>query len=434
MSTSEETAPAAQVVLPEPARQQLILTAADVVGRMPTDEIPAALRQIARFTPAKRVRLGGAKLAAVLDGDDDFRASVAKVVEQAQPELTEALRSGAPVDAADPLDVAVVLYLTRPDGWADGIGAATDRWTASRPAAGDDGQTEALRAEIADLRARAKADAARAKDAAAAAAAELNGQVADLRKQLRARTAELRAAERVRDEAVATADEAQRRLATRESAHEVEIRRIRARVAELEKAATTARRGARVERDIDDARLWLLVETLADAATGVRRELGLSAPSVRPGDTVGGALAGDGRARNAVDTVALDRLLALPHVHLIVDGYNVTKTGYGDLALADQRTRLVNALAKLAAQTGAEITAAFDGAVRPPVLAQAPRGVRVLFSARDEIADDLIRRLVAAEPPGRPVIVVTSDQQVVTDVQRAAAWTAPSAVLISRLG
>ena len=88
-----------------------------------------------------------------------------------------------------------------------------------------------------------------------------------------------------------------------------------ARVAELEKAATTARRGARVERDIDDARLWLLVETLADAATGVRRELGLSAPSVRPGDTVGGTLAGDGRARNAVDTVALDRLLALPHVH-----------------------------------------------------------------------------------------------------------------------
>ena len=144
-------------------------------------------------------------------------------------------------------------------------------WASSTTLATDDGQTEALRAEIADLRARAKADAARAKDAAAAAATELNDQVADLRKQLRARTAELRAAERARDEAGATADEAQRRLAARESAHEVEIRRIRARVAELEKAATTARRGARVERDIDDARLWLLVETLADAASGVRR-------------------------------------------------------------------------------------------------------------------------------------------------------------------
>jgi len=42
--------------------------------------------------------------------------------------------------------------------------------------------------------------------------------------------------------------------------------------------------------------------------------------------------------------------------------------------------------------------------------------------------------LVAAEPDGRPVVVVTSDQQVVTDVQRAGAWTVPSAVLLARLG
>lgn len=422
------------MVLPEPARQQLILTAADVLGRMAADEIPAALRPIAKFTPAKRVRLGAAKLAAALDGDDDFRDSVAEVVEHAQAELTEALRTGGPIDAADPLDVVVVLYLTRPDGWADALAAATGRWAASRPPAADESQAEALRAEIAQLRARAKADAAKAKDVEAAAVAELNAQVGELRKQVRARTTELRAAERARDEAIATAADATRRLTERESNHDVELRRVRARVAELEKAAATARRGARVERDLDDARLWLLVETLADSATGIRRELGLSAPSVRPGDTVAGAATGDGRARNAVDTVALDRLLALPHVHLIVDGYNVTKTGYGDLALADQRARLVSALAKLAGQTGAEITVAFDGAVRPPVLAPAPRGVRVLFSAQHEIADDLIRRLVAAEPAGRTVIVVTSDQQVVTDVHRAGAWTVASAVLIGRLG
>jgi hypothetical protein len=29
----------------------------------------------------------------------------------------------------------------------------------------------------------------------------------------------------------------------------------------------------------------------------------------------------------------LDQLLGLPRVHLVVDGYNVTKTGYGDLTL-----------------------------------------------------------------------------------------------------
>ena len=40
------------------------------------------------------------------------------------------------------------------------------------------------------------------------------------------------------------------------------------------------------------------------------------------------------------------------------------------------------------------------------------RGVRVLFAV-GEIADDLIRRLVHAEPPGRVLVVVTSDQEVV---------------------
>jgi predicted RNA-binding protein with PIN domain len=58
----------------------------------------------------------------------------------------------------------------------------------------------------------------------------------------------------------------------------------------------------------------------------------------------------------------------------------------------------------------------------------------VLFSAADETADDLIRRLVAAEPAGRPLVVVSSDRQVASDAARAGAWTSPSAVLLARLG
>jgi predicted RNA-binding protein with PIN domain len=58
----------------------------------------------------------------------------------------------------------------------------------------------------------------------------------------------------------------------------------------------------------------------------------------------------------------------------------------------------------------------------------------VLFSAASETADDLIRRLVSAEPHGRPVVVVTSDQQVQRDVQRSGAWVVPSSVLLRRLG
>ena len=64
----------------------------------------------------------------------------------------------------------------------------------------------------------------------------------------------------------------------------------------------------------------------------------------------------------------------LPQVHLIIDGYNVTKTGYGDLPLSDQRSRLVSGVGVLHAQTKAEVTVVFDGAeLDAPVAVQAPR-------------------------------------------------------------
>ena len=69
------------------------------------------------------------------------------------------------------------------------------------------------------------------------------------------------------------------------------------------------------------------------------------------------------RGGGAVDSVmALDALLSVPSLHLVVDGYNVTKTGYPELPLADQRTRLAGQLAALAARTSVEITVVFDGA------------------------------------------------------------------------
>ena len=92
-------------------------------------------------------------------------------------------------------------------------------------------------------------------------------------------------------------------------------------------------------------------------------------------------------------------LLALPRMHLIVDGYNVTRAEWDDVTLEAQRNRLLRGLAPLVAQTGAEITVVFDGTnaeTRP--LVRPPRGVRVLFSPRGVLADDVIRDLVAAEP------------------------------------
>jgi predicted RNA-binding protein with PIN domain len=139
------------------------------------------------------------------------------------------------------------------------------------------------------------------------------------------------------------------------------------------------------------------------------------------------------RALAPDDAARLDQLLALPRVHLVVDGYNVTKTGYGELSLEQQRVRLIAGLAVLRAQTGAEVTVVFDGAERLPAAPAAPRGVRVIFSAVGEIADEVIRRLVRAEPTGRPVVVVSSDREVADGIRQAGAHPVFAVALVRRL-
>jgi predicted RNA-binding protein with PIN domain len=223
---------------------------------------------------------------------------------------------------------------------------------------------------------------------------------------------------------------------------EAENRRLRARLADAEAAVASARQAAREGRSVDDVRLWLLVDTIGQAAQGLRRELALTPPAVLPGDlvaeevgaatTTGGTTPVRGLAED--DPARLDQFLALPRVHLVVDGYNVTKTGYGDLSLEQQRARLVAGVAVLGAQTGAEVTVVFDGAERLPAAPAAPRGVRVLFSRPGEIADEVIHRLVRAEPAGRPVVVISSDREVADGVRRAGAHPLAAVALIRRLG
>ena len=104
------------------------------------------------------------------------------------------------------------------------------------------------------------------------------------------------------------------------------------------------------------------------------------------------------------------------------------------MSLERQRDRLLTLMGPLASRTRAEVTVVFDAAEtsqRPPL--RSPRGVRVLFSAPGVIADDVIRDLVAAEPTGRAVVVVTSDRAVARDVQeagfRVVGWAALAGLL-----
>jgi predicted RNA-binding protein with PIN domain len=187
--------------------------------------------------------------------------------------------------------------------------------------------------------------------------------------------------------------------------------------------------------------MWLLLETIGQAAVGLKRELALEPASKLPADFVADTSADrpdasgrvGARALDADDPARLDQLLGLPKSHLVVDGYNVTKRGYGDVSLEQQRVRLVSGLGGIAAQCGAEVTVVFDGAEKMVAVPGIPRGVRVLFSRKGETADELIRRLVRAEPAGRPVVVVSSDREVADGVRRHGAYPLSSDTLLRRL-
>jgi predicted RNA-binding protein with PIN domain len=425
--------PRASTALADPVRQRLVQIASDVLAGLPMDEVPAPLRPIAKFAPTKRAQLGAAALSAALDADSDFRERVAKAVTDALPQLVEALRTGESTLASDPVDTAVVAYLTRPPRWADVVARVTavlERERSERDAAAD--EIARVRAELSDTKSQLKALRAKAAEAAAAAGAGAAEEATRLRNTLRVRTGELKAARAEADAALAAVAAAREELAGATATRDAELERLRARVTELETALESARRDVRGARESDDARLRVLLDALTGAAAGIRRELDLPAGVLRPADAVAGAEGAN--AGTAVrDAADLDRLLGVPEAHLIIDGYNVTKTGYPELTLAEQRSRLVAAMGSLRSRSGAEITVTFDGSTRLPAQPPAPRGVRVLFSAPDETADDLIRRLVAAEPTGRTLVVVTSDKAVVADVRRAGAQTAASQILLDRL-
>jgi predicted RNA-binding protein with PIN domain len=436
---SPAVAPAVRAALldaaPETVRGRVADLVSQAVGQMPAAELPAPVRPVARFAPAKRAKVGAGPMLAALGSAEGFADEVVSWWREHRPD------EWAP-PVAEPVHAAAVAVLTGDEDAArallrdageradvarlraerdaaaartDKLAADLERVTAERDEARAASRvtTPDLSDEVAKLRSRLREQGVRvrrAEDAAAGAAARLEDDRGDLQREVE----DLRR-ERTRDHEAVAAAEARARRAT----------------AELE----SARRAAHESRRADDARLALLVDTVAGAASGLRHELGLRADDHRVGPRPAELVGSTARAPMArvTDAATLDRVLALPEVHLLVDGYNVTKTGWPGLSLAAQRDRLVASVAPLAARTHAETTLVFDGAGITGVPTASVRGVRVLFSDPGVIADDLIRLLVDAEPEGRPLVVVTSDRAVVDSVRRRGAHPVPSSVLLDRL-
>src|SRR5919106_1462548 len=90
--------------LPDAVRSRLAELAATAVGAMPVTDVRVPLRRLARFTPAKRAKLGGSALTAELEASAAFRTAVVAWWEEHRPgELTTA--------ADDPLIAAAAALL-----------------------------------------------------------------------------------------------------------------------------------------------------------------------------------------------------------------------------------------------------------------------------------------------------------------------------------
>lgn len=421
------------LALPDAVRDRIAELAASALGKLPPVDVPRQLRPVARFAPAKRAKLGAVPLLTSLGDNPRFRTAV---LEWLREHRQDALDPNAE-DTVAAAAAAVLLGESSAESRVRLVAKNAEETTlrAERDAAM--ARAQRLTAEVERLR----DELDRAHAATEQARGEREAEIDRLRGRLREQGVVLRKAKDTAEAARGEAEQAgqQRDAEVGDMVAQLERERQRAATerARAERAvadAEVARQSAREAREADEVRLALLVDTIEGAVGGLRRELSLGGRGLRPADTVRGASAGPGSPGRVQDPVTLDRLLALPSVHLIVDGYNVTKTGYAELVLADQRERLIHQLAALTARTGAEVTVVFDGAGVVSVPATAPRGVRVLFSDPGVLADDVIRSLVAAEPSGRPVVVATSDRAVVDSVREHGAYPVASAVLLARLG
>ena len=398
--------------LPEAVRSRLVTLVAASLGDV--TPLPAALKQVAGFAPARRAKLGAAAIVSELERDDELRERVA-------------LQVRVRANGAD-VDVAALAWLERAEGWEAEVAEVARRQAERTPQrAADNQQEQRLRAR-ADEAEQALRDQRRAHKETVDA---LKAEVATLRRTLGETRTKERAARAEAEAGRTRAEESAARL-------ERELRQLRGQLSRLEEQAGAERRQSRTTRDEVTVRTKLLLETLSEAAAGLRRELALPAASGSPGDRIEAELAVEG-TREPTSTASLDpgspvlleQYLALPRPRLLVDGYNVTKSTWPSTSLEAQRSRLLTLLGALVARTGAETTVVFDAAeseARPVV--SSPRGVKVLFSPAGVIADDVLRELVDAEPAGRVVVVVTDDRELGGDVRRSGARVVGPAALV----
>jgi predicted RNA-binding protein with PIN domain len=429
-------------------------------------ELPGPLRQYQTWTP-KRLRhprvLGLVRR--TLDLDESFRKAVDERVLDEEKALARLVRSGRHAEALasgeTPEAVARVGLALGREGEA-AVQAAVAAAAASQARA----EAAAVRSALAGAETELDAARERAESEIAAARAA--------REELRGVREELRRVERERRTLADRVEGLERELAQsaaalRAARDEVaaEQRRLGGRVAELQARLADAQRNYRVlrrsagqvdpmvaeavgalERDLDALRR---ATGLAGEGGGSRGNGGSLPAGGGDGRGTGGpsgGAAGTGRpgrrsplsvpgGRGADDPETLAAWMGVDGVLVLVDGYNVTKhpAGFPDRGLEDQRTLLLDLCRRLARRFGAEVTVVFDGGTVGPIPTRLPLGpVEVVFTDAGRTADDEIVARTNAAPAERPVVVVTSDNELRSRVAALGATVTRSQALLGLAG
>jgi uncharacterized protein len=110
-------------------------------------------------------------------------------------------------------------------------------------------------------------------------------------------------------------------------------------------------------------------------------------------------------------------------IHLLIDGYNYTKrtslAGMFDPSDLDAiRDYLLDQLAEYKRERGAKVTVVFDAYAGIHLQRSRTnyKGVEVIYSGRDETADDVIREIVRKRPSG--LVVVSSDRALIDEAKK----------------
>ena len=397
--------------LPDDVSASLARSLGAYIRATPAQELPPPLRRFRGFTP-KGV---GRHRSTLLDALDDqaLRARVAEWLDDDRDSLRK--------DDKELLRLACA----RPEGWLQRLKdeSQLDGRTAKANASVERDDDRLVERERARAR-KAKEDARRVKEQLTEELRQERTRSEELMKELNALRHRLALAEQGTTSASAALDgaraqlereqrKARRRLEAATAANE----QLKSALKEVKKESSAlSRRVSQLERELDDVRARPK-SARAPRPRAARARAPLDVPK--------------GLVDDAPET--LDRWLSTPDVHLVVDGYNVSKTqgGYAGLDLEGQRERLVDEISRLARRKSITATVVFDGSDIPPGMSRRRRGgARVEYSKPPETADDHLIALVAGLPPV-PVIVATSDRDLQERARTLGATIATSPQLLS---